>query len=238
MEKQSLEKIESLVKKSCEVKEIGGLPYVSQDHNLVSPPEVAPVNVMSLSSLVDFVEKVGLKNETHVYHVVSPTKVKVIGLGTNAFAQRELISIADVTRQVENNFNYGDGYSLEKFIIAVQGAFEKTENRDKLIDVCSQVRVAEDDEIEDDGVSQRVSAKAGVHLKSQITLPNPITLKPFKTFPEIEPPEESFVFRVQKDRHGRGVEFKLFQSKSMAWEMNCVAKIKEYLKKTSRLHAI
>lgn len=238
---EGIEKIVGLTMKSLETKEIGGLPYLPVKPHLVAPPEVAPLNMMSLSSLVLFADKADLKPESNVFHIESPTRVRIVSIGYNTFMQRQCLGVADVTEQVSNNFDYGCEHNLEDFIIALKSGFQETENLNKIIEMVSQIRISDDDEIEDDGITQRVSAKAGIVLRSKIELPNPVELVPFRSFPEVELPPEKFVFRVSKrgDRYSDNkASFRLFKSKSMAWQLDCVEKIKTFLTDAGSLPVI
>lgn len=237
----AIKEIKTMALEASEVKTINGLPYTAKKPTLVAPPEVEPIKMMSLSSLILFADKAELKPEVTAFHIESPTRVRIVSIGYNTFMQRQVLAVADVGDQVKNNFDYGSDHNLEEFIIALKSGFQETDNLNTLIDIVSQVLISEDDEIEDDGVSQKVSAKAGVHLKSKVELPNPVALKPFKSFPEVEIPDEKFVFRVSKRDRSYGsnkASFKLFGSKSMAWQLDCVEKIKSFLTEAGSLPVI
>ncbi len=180
--------------------------------------------------MIDF-EKETLKSENTIYHVKSPTEVDIISMGVDKHSRRTTYASADVGVHC-SQFDYGRGYSMEQFIVELQASFQLTDNRNKLINAVSRVSTKAESTIEDDGISQTVSGKAGVLLESKMELPNPIKLIPFKSFPEIEIPEESFVFRVSKN-HRDYVEFKLFNSSSMAWELDCVQQIKKFLRENT-----
>lgn len=62
-----------------------------------------------------------------------------------------------------------------------------------------------------------------------VFVPNPVTLKPFRTFHEIEQPEIAFVFRMKNGQSG--VSCALFEADGGAWKFNAVHSIAEYLKK-------
>lgn len=77
----------------------------------------------------------------------------------------------------------------------------------------------------DDGVSQKTTVKMGVEL-SDVIVPNPVKLRPYRTFAEIEQPESSYVFRI-KDTD-RGPAFKLVEADGGLWKNDVMKKIKEY----------
>ena len=62
---------------------------------------------------------------------------------------------------------------------------------------------------------------------SDVIVPNPVKLRPYRTFAEIEQPESSYVFRI-KDTD-RGPAFKLVEADGDLWKNDVMKKIKEYL---------
>lgn len=225
LDKSAIEKIEQLTKDSIQPTELNGVHYIAGTSELMYPPLADAVEVLSLQSLVDIYPTL---EDQLIFHVESPTKVCIMSSKFNNYKQREYLASANITKHVNSSFEFDRGYSLEKFIIAVQTGFIRTENLQLLIDKVSKVSIGEEGTIEDDGITQTVTAKAGVALMTQVALPNPVRLKAFKTFPEIDTPEEDFIFRVSKD--GRQASFKLIQSKSMQWELETCEKIKEWIK--------
>lgn len=238
IDKGVIQKIEDLAHKSAEIKIVDGLPYSAVDNYLVSPPVPKTLNVLSLNSLLDFSRTALTDNDksNYMFHVISPTEVDLVAVAANDHAQRTILSKANVTKQIEGNFNFGKQYNLEEFIVGLQGAFKPTENLLALIEAVSKVSTSAEDKIEDDGVTQTVASKKGVHLKERVSLPNPIELVPYKSFPEIEVPAEKFVFRISREY--KEVHFRLFNNKSMVWELNCAKAIKEYLSTNGDLKVI
>lgn len=86
-------------------------------------------------------------------------------------------------------------------------------------------------QVEDDGISQVATGRAGVTLKSKIEIKNPITLLPYRSFPDIDPEPEKLIFRVHKD--GRFAELALYESSSGIKELKIMESIKNHL--TSKL---
>lgn len=236
--KEAIDKIEELSLGNAKIQQIEELPFAPSSYRLIKTPEVKSLDVMSLTSLIEFVKQSGLEVTAYMYHVLSPTEVHIVSKAVDKYSRRAQIACADVTKQMDSMFSYGRDHDLEEFIVGVQSAFERTENRDKLIDAVSSIRVGEEDRIEDDGFNQTVSSKAGAHLNTRVTLPNPIVLKPYKSFPEIAPVEESFIFRVSKARRKEDLAFRLYAPSSMLWELDCVKKIKQFLDDSSTLPTI
>lgn len=73
--------------------------------------------------------------------------------------------------------------------------------------------------------SQKVTVKTGVASVSDAVVPNPVTLAPYRTFPEVEQPESKFIFRMKE-----GPTAALFEADGGAWRNTAILGIKEYLK--------
>jgi len=79
----------------------------------------------------------------------------------------------------------------------------------------------------DDGVSQQATVKSGVTSVVDVKVPNPVLLKPFRTFAEAEQPESKFIFRLRKD--DAGVTAALFEADGGAWKVQAIQNIADYL---------
>jgi len=82
---------------------------------------------------------------------------------------------------------------------------------------------------EDDGVSQTVTAKVGIVKEDQVRVPNPVTLRPYRTFPEIEQPEMQCVFRIAGDT-GSAPTVTLSTIEDPRWIVDAAANIKKWLR--------
>lgn len=81
----------------------------------------------------------------------------------------------------------------------------------------------------DDGVTQKATIKTGIASKGDAIIPNPVALKPYRTFTEVDQPESAFVFRMREGRAG-GIECAIYEADGGAWEREAMESIKAYLK--------
>ena len=58
-------------------------------------------------------------------------------------------------------------------------------------------------------------------------VPNPVRLRPYRTFGEIEQPESAYVFRIKDSE--RGPAFKLVEADGGLWKNDAMKRIKEYM---------
>lgn len=80
----------------------------------------------------------------------------------------------------------------------------------------------------DDGMTQQVMAKAGVARVAMVSLPNPVELRPFRTFADIGQPASKFVLRIKADKD-HGPRCALFEADGGAWKNTAIATIKAWL---------
>ncbi|MDU4479969.1 MAG: hypothetical protein E7I90_22135, partial [Clostridium sp.] len=125
-----------------------------------------------------------------------------------------------------NNVVYDRFLDTERFNIMLQSAFVDDEDKSKLLKYTALIT---DDTVKnfgDDGISQKVTVKTGVVSVSDAVVPNPVTLAPFRTFPEVEQPESKFIFRMKE-----GPSAALFEADGGAWRNKAILNIKAYLEK-------
>ena len=78
----------------------------------------------------------------------------------------------------------------------------------------------------DDGISQKATIRTGIASKGDAIVPNPVKLRPYRTFHEVQQPISEFIFRMKSDD---GVWCALFEADGGAWENVAMKNIKEYL---------
>jgi len=82
----------------------------------------------------------------------------------------------------------------------------------------------------DDGMSQKATISKGIAGKTDVIVPNPVTLKPYRTFLEVDQPESQFVFRIGESGNSEPT-FKLVEADGGMWRYDAVLNICLYLKK-------
>lgn len=161
-----------------------------------------------------------------IVHVESPTSVKVYSQ-LNGDRKRESVISAEA---ILPEFPFGRFLDREDFNIQMQTKFVQ-EGTD-YVSVLAYVGTAEHGTIaqySDDGVSQKVVVQTGLTKKEECLIPNPVTLKPYRTFVEAEQPESLFVFRMA-DARGDGVQAALFEADGKSWRNVAMKNIQTYLK--------
>ena len=224
--KEALQYITGLKAESMEPKllEINGETYCTKDltryHRF---PMASNLSVNALTALVDYIKgKPEELRESSILHVVSPTKVLLFS-GLIDERNRETLMAAGA---IVNEFRFDDYYDQERFLIELQANFVDNIDLTTIMRVAGNIKSGTTANYSDDGVSQKTTIKSGVEL-ADVIVPNPVKLRPYRTFAEIEQPESSYVFRIKDSE--RGPHFKLVEADGGLWKNVTMKKIKEYL---------
>lgn len=185
-----------------------------------------PLLISTLSSLVDYIKSgVDLSPEDRYFVVISDQKhVKLLSNLHKDDAQRsELVEVfAQIPEPRFDTFR-----SRESFQIELQTRYEKTDDREMLLKFISSVQSGTVSTLQDDGVSQRATVSRGAHGKTDVKVPSPVVLQPYRTFIDLEQPASPFIFRLSDENNE--VYAGLWEADGGAWRVKAVASIKDYL---------
>ena len=73
-----------------------------------------------------------------------------------------------------------------------------------------------------------MTVAAGITRVAEAPVPNPIKLRPYRTFLEVEQPASLFVFRLRENKEA-GIQAALFEADGGMWENLARLKIKDFL---------
>lgn len=212
--------------KKAEVIEINGENYTDKEvHRVDRVLRAASIKMGTLTGLLDYLKAdIDPMPDKMIVQVVSPTTVSVFSQLDMDRKREELVRVeADVP-----DFNYGQYIGQENFIIALQAKFLAGDDRCLLLKFAGTVKDESIAEYGDNGVTQKATIKTGISTVSDAIVPNPVTLRPFRTFVEVEQPESRFVFRMRQNE-GRGVECAVFEADGGAWRNTAMENVKRYL---------
>lgn len=212
-----------------EVVKVKGQTYLSKHLHRVLDPEPDALEVSTLTALVDYlkanVDK--LDPAELLIQVEGPGRVSVLSKLTEEFAQRDCYITA---APLLPSYRFDYWMPTDEFIPMLQSTFQDKGHRKELLKLASGVRIQSSADLQDDGVTQHVTAKTGVARIEQVEIPSPCTLVPFSTFLEVDQPERLFVFRMRHPERG-GVECTLIDADGGAWKQAAAVAVREYLKK-------
>lgn len=187
--------------------------------------EPAPLAFSSLQALVEYLKanRDGLDLEKLVLHVASPTSVSLLGPITGEAKQRFVYATATCKNLVAGWL--GQFHPQLDFVIALQARFEPYADRGKVLEISGSLKEEASVESTDDGITQRVAARTGVHLGRMVEVPNPVNLAPYRTFREVAQPISEFVLRVDKGAR----PLALFEADGGSWELDAVRSVATWL---------
>ncbi len=207
--------------------ELNGATFCDKNLERVVTDQYADCfRLTTLSSLVDYIKSNVDEMKGHMFvHVESPT---MVSLFSQLDGNREREHVVKVIAQLPEIAT--DTYvEREKFNVALQSKFVDNADREVLLSFVSCVESGTVAEYGDNGVSQKATVKTGIVSKSEVIVPNPVVLKPFRTFTEIDQPESAFVFRVKQDKYDDDIKCALFEADGGAWRAHAMCNIKDYL---------
>lgn len=224
MIKKALEYIVGL--KAPQLNEINGETYSDKElHRISYNPKASSIEMTTLTSLVEYIKaNVDSMYEKMIVHVESPTKVKLYSQLDDERIREYMVS---VEAQIPD-FQYGRYMGHESFLIALQSKFIDGDDRALLLRFAGTVENGTVAQYGDDGVTQKATIKTGIASKGEAVVPNPVKLRPFRTFMEVEQPESAFIFRMRQSE-ANGVDCAIFEADGGAWKNAAMKNIKDYL---------
>lgn len=160
-----------------------------------------------------------------IVNVESPREVCVYSEVYGDDLKRDLLARCCVEQPRLDVNHYMDP---ESFNVMLQTHIIQSPNRDLVLKFVGSLKDEQSNQTADDGFSQRVTIKTGVAAVGEVTVVNPVSLAPRRTFPEIEQPESNYVLRFKE-----GPNVALFSTDDLTWRHAAIASIGDWL--TERL---
>jgi len=224
MIKEALEYIVGLRKP--EVVEIHGEKYVDKNlERIAHNPKARTITMSTLTSLVEYIKaNVDTMDDKMIIHVQDP---KTVSLYSCLDIDRIREYLVTVDAQLPG-FSYGNYMDHESFLIAMQSKFISGDDLEEILRFAGTVRSDSVAEYGDDGVSQKCTIKTGIATVGDAIVPNPVKLRPYRTFLEVEQPQSKFVFRMKQGGSG-AVSCAIFEADGGAWKNAAMRNVQEYL---------
>ncbi|KGE18473.1 hypothetical protein [Paenibacillus wynnii] len=203
-----------------EIKEVGTQKFSTGAFQLIQEATPSPLKVRNLSGIVDYIKNDYDGQPPVMIHIESPTEVKVMSsfnrdMNRNILVQAEALLPTIPFKQFIN---------VEEFNILLQSCFVPNDDRATMLRIVGNIKEEQVRSTGDDGISQAVTTSGGVKIVSEEKVPNPVSLKPFRTFVEVPQPICDFVFRLQD-----GPRAALIEADGGAWKLQAMANIKDFL---------
>lgn len=227
MIKEALQYIVGLGK--AEEHQIYGDTYSDKPLHRIDPyyPKAEAIVMHTLTSLVDYIKAhVDEMTEKMIIEVRSPEEVALCSqLDTN----RDRETMAVVYARIPS-FPFDSFIDQEKFCINLQSKFIDDPETDRalILKFAGTVEAGTVAQYGDDGVTQKATVKTGIASKGEAIVPNPVKLRPYRTFLEVKQLKSEFIFRMKQDKYD-GINCAIFEADGGAWQMEATKAIKEYL---------
>lgn len=201
------------------------------------------VELFTLTSLVEYLRSgIDVPNEFvgHVFiNVMAPDRVKVYSEANkcNHYVRTDIADVSAVLPAVK----IGKWVDQTEFCIMMRANFIDSDytdadgtillpdtDKDALIKVASNIISGSIAQYEDTGISQRATLKTGIQEQEDKLLPEKVTLRPYRTFLEVEQPKSEFLFRAQDDKYN-GVQLSLYEADGGRWRLDAMEAVKAYL---------
>lgn len=219
----------------AEIVTFDGKAYIRNGSNLfpLKLEEPDTIKVTTLTGLVDYLKTNVDKHDLAglLCHIENPTTVTILSNLRGDHSQR--FSFIQAKADLPSMM-FGSFVDSERFNVWVQSCF--TENSPEegqelkptakalILKFVGNVQCDAVQTVGDDGVSQRIQVKTGVANVENVVLPNPVELRPYRTFVEVEQPASKFVFRAKEGPH-----FALFEADGGTWKREAMRNIKRFM---------
>ena len=197
-----------------------------QLYRVAHNPKASTIRLNTLSSLVAYIKSGvdDMRSERMIVHIQSPTKV---ALYSALDYDREREYLVEVNAQIPS-FDFNTFINHESFCINLQSKFVDSPDRALLLKFAGTVEAGSVAEYGDDGVSQKATVKTGIASKGDALVPSPVTLKPYRTFIEVDQPLSDFIFRM-KQSGCNDIACALYEADGGAWKKAAMNNIANYL---------
>ena len=225
--KAAMEYLVSLVNKEPHFKEYKGMLFCDKQMNEIkahttpyAPPAPEGFTTNTLSGLVTMLKAKECADWPMIYvHVRGPREVFALTTPREDFKRAALFS----AKQDVPEIIYGRFIDREEMIIMLRSKFVQTEDCTTLISLIGKVKEDNTRETNDDGISQSVIAKAGIAVVGTIPVKPIQSLKPYRTFMEVDQPASEFLFRIKEGDMG------IFEADGGLWRNTATTNIAAYL---------
>lgn len=188
-------------------------------------PKAETINMHTLTSLVGYINSnFDVMKNNLIIEVESPTRVKMYSALDD---ERKREYLVNVDARIPS-FPFDTFMDQEKFCINLQSKFIGSDDRNLILKFAGTVETGTVAEYGDDGVTQKATVKTGIASKGEAIVPNPVALRPYRTFLEVEQPKSSFIFRMKQDKYD-GIQCAIFEADGGYWKMEATEEIRNYL---------
>ena len=185
------------------------------------------IEMCTLTSLVDYIKgNIDSMSDKMIIQVVDPETVVLFSqLNEERYREKMVVVKARIP-----DFRFDTYMDQENFCINLQSKIIDDPDTDRalILKFAGTMEAGTIAEYGDDGVTQKATVKTGIASKGEAIVPNPVKLRPYRTFLEVEQPASEFIFRVKQNKYD-GISCAIFEADGGAWKIAATSSIKDYL---------
>ncbi len=206
-----------------------GREYFSQTREIVKPAMPSPLGFSTIRSLLAYVsaKRDGLDISSLVLHVEGPALVRLLGPLDGIYFTRRTFASAALVGGMPQPF--GQYLDAEAFTIWLLSGFVQDEQTAAILRLVGNLKAEKVSTLAEDGVTQVATVRTGVVRNGEMEVKNPVELRPWRTFPELEQPASPFVLRLRDGKDGNAPTVALFASADTRWMGAAMASAARYL---------
>ena len=201
---------------------IDGRTYASEDLVRIDPPKYTPrsIDVTGLDSICKLVhnecQAVGRKI---FIQIQAYNKVCVFSTYDDQYERSYLYRCtADTPDVTVNRFN-----PYENAVIELRSLYIPTDDTNYLLKLLGSITSESKVTSSDNGVTQTVEAKSGIALSQMVEVKSRVSLRPFRTFIEVDQPESEFLLRISGDG-----KIGLYEADGGVWKLEATRNVAGY----------
>ena len=207
--------------------------YTSKGLVPVKEPEPDLLKVTTLTALADYINtdfdqilpEGDMCSGRVMVHVVNPFEVVLRSNLVPPFRQRFDFMKAHLPDY--DSFHFGSFYNVEEFVIKLQSLFVQDETTASILKLVGNIQDQTVKTAADDGMTQEVKVKSGITRVEEVKVINPVVLRPYRTFREIEQPASKFVLRLKQTEKLPVVA--LFEADGGVWRIEAMKSIAHWI---------
>jgi hypothetical protein len=221
--KEAIEKIVQLAGPTFQT--IGEHTYSDKTMEEIRPVIDSPAekSLTSLDAVVKLIKTEAAKLYPGPFYITIPAfdRVEVFGQ-PDAYKRyvRPVLYSANATDAP--GWNPETKMAFEQAAVALQTRFQETPDQKYALQLLSQITCGGKVTYNDNGVAMSVVTSKGIALQENATIKPLISLKPYRTFQEIEQPTSIYLFRIDE----RGITF--FEADGGMWKLTARQTIKAF----------
>lgn len=227
MLKEAIEKIIEVAQPI--IKEVEGRTFVINSSG--EAEEVRPsldmvecINLNSLDSLIKMIKTEALNRYTMPLYITIPTHATLECFAQPDKDNRNIRSTYYKVRATDvPGWEKETSLKFEEAMIAIRTRFQDTADAGYTLKLLSDITTGSKVTYSDNGVATSIVTKTGVALQSNEAIRPIVTLKPYRTFQEVEQPASQFLIRINE----RGINF--VEADGGMWKLTARLTIKKFI---------